>query len=94
MLGFASFTAIVVIGSDSASVSEINAEPHLIPVACFLATGLYGNKCAAAHSKLFRMPFRPLSVLTLAIAACSPALTHWIASSRRPTCEYLLGNWY
>ena len=50
MLGFASFTAIVVVGSVSTSVSEINAEPCLIPVAHFLATGMYGNKCATAHS--------------------------------------------
>ena len=80
-LVFASVTAIVAIGSDSASVSKINAELCLIPVAHFLATGLYGNKCAAACSKLFCMPFRLLSVLTLAIAACSPASAHWIASS-------------
>ena len=73
------------IGSDSASLSKINAEPRLIPVAHFLATGSYGNKCAAACSKLLRMPFRPLSVLMLAIAACSPASAHWIASSRKPT---------
>ena len=73
MLGFASFTAIVAVGSDSTSVNEINAEPHLIPVAHFLATGSYGNKCAAAHSKLFHEPCRPLSVLMLAIVACSPS---------------------
>ena len=79
MLCFASFTAIVAIGSDSASVKEINAEPCLIPVACFLVTGSYCNKCAAAHSKLFHKPLEPLSVLTLAIVACSPASAHWIA---------------
>ena len=73
MLGFASFAAIVPAGLYSTSVSEINAEPRLIPVALFLATGLYGNKCATAHSKLFRKPYGPLSVFTLAIAACSPA---------------------
>ena len=93
MLGFASFTAIVAVGSGSTSVSEINAEPRLIPVAHFLATGSYGNKCATARSKLFHKPFGPLSVLTLAIAACSPALAHWIASIRRPMCECSLGSW-
>ena len=51
MLGFVSFAAIFVMGSDSASVSEISAEPHLIPVAHFLATASYGNNCAAACSK-------------------------------------------
>ena len=76
MLGFASFAAIVAVGLFSTSVSEINAEPCLIPVARFLATGLYGNKCATARSKLFHKPYRPLSVLMLAIAACSPASTH------------------
>ena len=70
MLGFASFAAIVVVGSVSTSVSEINAEPCLIPVAHFLATGMYGNKCATAHSKLLCKPCRPLSVITLVIAAC------------------------
>ena len=94
MLGFASFTAIVAVGSDSASVSEINAEPRLIPVACFLATGSYGNKCAAACSKLLHMPFGSLSVLMLAIAACSLVSAHWIASSRKSTCECSLANWY
>ena len=87
MLSFASFEAIVAIGSDLASVSKINAEPCLIPVAHFLATGSYGNKCAAAHSKLFHKSCGPLSVLTLAIAACSPASAHWIASIRRPMHE-------
>ena len=76
MLGFASFAAIVVVGPLSTSVSEISAEPHLIPVARFLATGLYGNKCATALSKSFHKPYGPLSVLTLAIAACSPASAH------------------
>ena len=76
MLGFASFMAIDVVGSFSASVSEINAEPCLIPVACFLATGSYGNKCATARSKLFHKPYGPLSVSMLAIAACSPASAH------------------
>ena len=94
MLGFASFAAIVTVGSYLASVSEINAEPCLIPVACFLATGLYGNKCAAAHSKLFHKPCRPLSALTLAMAACSLASAHWIVSIRSPTHECSLGNWY
>ena len=94
MLGFASFAAIVVVGSFSTSVSEINAEPCLIPVACFLATGLYGNKCATAHSKLFHKPCGPLSILMLAIVACSLALAHWIASIRRPTHECSLGKWY
>ena len=94
MLGFASFTAIVAIGSDSASISEINAEPHLIPVAHFLATGFYGTRCAAAHSKLFCKPCGPLSVLTLAVVACSPTSAHWIASIRRPMRECSLGNWY
>ena len=51
MLGFVSFAATVVMGSDSASVREISTEPRLIPVAHFLATGSYGNKCAAACSK-------------------------------------------
>ena len=94
MLGFESFAAIVVVGSVSTSVSEINAEPQMIPVAHFLATGLYGNKCATAHSKLFCKPFGPLSVLTLAIAACSPASAHWIALIRRPMRECSLGSWY
>ena len=94
MLGFASFAEIVAIGSDLTSVSEINAEPCLIPVAHFLATGSYGNKCAAARSKLFHKPCRPLSVLMLAIVACSLASAHWIASIRRPTRECSLGNWY
>ena len=76
MLGFELFAAIVVIGLFSTSASEISAEPCLIPEAHFLATGSYGNKCDTALSKLFRRPCRPLSVLTLAIAACSPVLTH------------------
>ena len=58
--------AIVVVGPFLTSASEISAEPRLIPVAHFLATGLYGNKCATALSKLFRNPYGPLSVLTLA----------------------------
>ena len=76
MLGFESFAAIVVVGPFSTSASEISAEPHFIPIAHFLATGSYGNKCATALSKLFRKPYGPLSVLTLAIAACRPALAH------------------
>ena len=51
MLGFVSFTAIVAMGPELTSASEISAEPHLIPVAHFLATGSYGNKCAAGCSK-------------------------------------------
>ena len=94
MLGFASFTVIVVVGSDSSSVRKINAEPCLIHAAHFLATGSYGNKCAAAHSKLFHKPCGPLSVLTLAIVACSPASVHLIALIRRPMRECSLGNWY
>ena len=74
MLGFELFAAIVVVGPLSTSASEISAEPCFIPVAQFLATGLYGNKCDTALSKLFCKPFRPLSILTLAIAACSQ---HW-----------------
>ena len=68
--------AIVVVGLLSTSASEINAEPCLIPVAHFLATGLYGNRCDTALSKLFRKPFGPLPILTLAIAACNPASAH------------------
>ena len=37
MLGFELFVAIVVVGPFSTSASEISAEPHLIPVAHFLA---------------------------------------------------------
>ena len=59
--------AIVVVGPFSTSASEISAEPCLIPVAPFLATGSYGNKCATALSKLFHEPYGPLSVLMLAI---------------------------
>ena len=76
MLGFESFAAIVVIGPFSTSASEISVEPCLIPIAHFLATGLYGHKCDTALSKLFHKPCGLLSVLTLAIAACSPASAH------------------
>ena len=48
MLGFESFVAIVVIGPFSTFASEISAEPCLIPVARFLATGSYGNRCDTA----------------------------------------------
>ena len=76
MLGFALFMAIVVVGLFSTSVSEISTELRLIPVARFLAAGLYGNKCATALSKSFHKPYGPLSVLMLAIVACSPASAH------------------
>ena len=85
MLGFESFAAIIVIGPSWTSVNEISAEPRLIPVAHFLATGPYGSKCETALSKLFHKPCGPLSVLTLAIVACNPALANWIASIRNPT---------
>ena len=51
MLGFVSVVEAFAVVSDSASIAEINAEPHLVPAACFLATGSYGSKCAAACSK-------------------------------------------
>ena len=76
MLAFASFMAIVAVGSFLTSVSEISAEPCLIPVARFLATVSYGNKCATALSKSFHKPYGPLPVFMLAIAACSPASAH------------------
>ena len=41
MLGFVSFAVTVAVVSDSASISKISAEPRLIPVAHFLATGSY-----------------------------------------------------
>ena len=82
------------VGPSWASANESSAEPCLIPVAHFLAMGSYGSKCETALSKLLRKPFGPLSVLTLAIAACNPASEHWIASIRKPTRECSLGNWY
>ena len=94
MLGFESFAAIVMVGPSWASANEISAEPHLIPVAHFLAMGSYGSKCEKALSKLLCRPFGPLSVLTLAIATCRPASAHWIASIRKPTWECSLGDWY
>ena len=94
MLGLESFAAIDTLGLSCASVNEINAEPLviLIPVAHFLATGAYGSRCDTALSKLFRKPLGLLSVLTLAIAACNPALAHWITSIRKPTQECSLGS--
>ena len=94
MLGFKLFAAIVVIGPSWTSVNEISAEPHLIPVACFLAMGSYGSKCETALSKLLCKPCGPLSVLTQAIVTCNPTSAHWIASIRNPTREHSLGNWY
>ena len=76
MLGLELFAAIVTLGPSCASVNEINAEPLLIPVARFLATGSYGNRCDTALSKLSRKPLGLLSVLTLAIAACNHASAH------------------
>ena len=51
MHGFVSFAETIAVVSDSASIAEINAEPHLVSVAHFLATGLYGSKCADVCSK-------------------------------------------
>ena len=44
MLGFELFAAIVMVDPSWASANEISAEDCLIPVARFLATGLYGSK--------------------------------------------------
>ena len=62
--------------TSSAVAAKICAAGCFPVVAHFLETGSYGKIWAVMVSKLFLIPSGPLSVLTLAIAACRPGSGH------------------